>query len=95
MAVLVHVGLFHGKEIWLRFRASRDEPKDIHRKLYEKYPEVPLWWFLVIFLAMIGLGIATCKMYDLQLPIWGYLFGVFMAAFFIVPIGMIYAITVG
>jgi OPT family small oligopeptide transporter len=94
MAVVVHTGLFHGKEVWLRFRASRDEPKDIHRKLYEKYPEVPTWWFFAIFLVMIGLGIATCKMYDLQLPIWAYLFGVFMAAFFIVPIGMIYAITV-
>jgi OPT oligopeptide transporter protein len=94
IAVLFHVGLFHGKEIWMRFRMSRSEPKDIHGKLYEKYPEVPLWWFAAMLLVMIGLGIVTVLKYDLQLPIWAYFFSLVMAAFFIIPIGMIYAITV-
>jgi hypothetical protein len=84
VAVIVHIGLFHGKEIWRRFRDSRSEPKDIHGKLYEKYDEVPLWWFGAMFLAMIGVGLATILKYDLQLPVWAYFLALFMSAFFIV-----------
>jgi hypothetical protein len=94
IAVIVHVALFHGKEIWMRFRASRSEPKDIHGKLYEAYEEVPQWWFIAMFVIMIGVGLATVLKYDLQLPVWAFFFAIFMAAFFIVPIGMIFAITV-
>jgi hypothetical protein len=89
VAVIVHIGLFHGKEIWLRFRSSRSEPKDIHGKLYEKYDDVPLWWFGVMFLIMIGVGLATVLKYDLQLPVWAYFFALLMSAFFIVSLSSI------
>ena len=84
MSVVVHIGLFHGKEIWRRFRDSRSEPKDIHGKLYEKYEDVPLWWFAAMFVIMVGIGLATILKYDLQLPVWAFFFALFMSAFFIV-----------
>ncbi|CAN6280599.1 unnamed protein product [Urochloa humidicola] len=47
-ATITHVALFHGKEIYRRFRASRKEDvkPDIHTKLMKKnYQDVPGWWF--------------------------------------------------
>jgi len=38
-ATISHVILFHGKEIWARYKASVDEEDaDIHCKLMKKYP---------------------------------------------------------
>jgi hypothetical protein len=44
-SILVHVGLFHGKEIYTRFknRASNDLD-DVHTKLMRHYPRVPWYW---------------------------------------------------
>jgi hypothetical protein len=59
IAVVVHTGLYHGKEIWHRARNARKEPKDIHGKLMETYRDVPQWWFLVMFALIFALGMAT------------------------------------
>jgi hypothetical protein len=55
-ATVVHVGLWHGKEIVERTKGAVNEPKDIHQKLYEKYPQVPLWWCAAMFFAFVGVG---------------------------------------
>ena len=44
IAVIVHTGLFHWKEIWYRLRAARTQEDDIHMKLMKKYKEAPDWW---------------------------------------------------
>jgi hypothetical protein len=59
ISVVTHTALYHGKEIWFRVRNSRKEPKDIHGKLMEAYPEAPQWWFMVVFVSMVVLGFVT------------------------------------
>lgn len=49
MASLVHTALYHGSEIWYRFRTARRQEPDIHMKLMAKYREAPDWWYLVLF----------------------------------------------
>ncbi|KAK8014368.1 hypothetical protein PG990_007664 [Apiospora arundinis] len=49
-AALVHIGLFHGKEIWYRFRAARNQEPDVHLRLMKKYEEAPDWWYLTLLL---------------------------------------------
>ncbi|KAF2670668.1 small oligopeptide transporter [Microthyrium microscopicum] len=93
VAVVTHTAAFHGKEIWQRFRNVRAEPKDIHMKLMQSYPEVPQWWFITMFVIMLAIGLATVLHYPLQLPWWAFFVSILMAAFFMVPIGMIQAIT--
>jgi hypothetical protein len=44
ISVMVHTFLNHRKEIWYRFRASRNQEPDVHMKLMKKYPEAPDWW---------------------------------------------------
>jgi OPT family oligopeptide transporter len=95
IAVVAHTGLFHGKEIWARVRQARNESKDVHMKMMQAYPEVPIWWFVGMFIALLAMGLATTLSYPLQLPWWGFFLAIAMSAFFMVPIGMITAITVG
>jgi len=45
ISVLVHTYLYHGKDIWRKFRASRSEGADIHQKMMMKYAEAPVWWY--------------------------------------------------
>jgi OPT family oligopeptide transporter len=44
IAVMVHTGLFHWREIWYRFRAARTQEDDVHMRLMKKYKEAPDWW---------------------------------------------------
>jgi hypothetical protein len=44
IAVVVHTFLNHRREIWYRFKASKNQEPDVHMKLMKKYPEAPDWW---------------------------------------------------
>jgi hypothetical protein len=84
IALVVHTGLYHGKDLWRRIRNQASEPKDIHNKLIEKYPPVPLWWFGILTAIMITIGFVTVLHWDTQLPWWGYVLSLAIAGFFLV-----------
>lgn len=95
-ATIVHVAIFHGREIWEQSRASFKEKKmDIHAKLMTRYKEAPEWWFWVILVVNIVLTIFACEYYkeQLQLPWWGVVLACAIAFIFTLPIGIITAIT--
>ncbi|XP_008239237.1 PREDICTED: oligopeptide transporter 7 [Prunus mume] len=95
-ATIVHVALFHGREIWEQSKASfKEKEMDIHTRLMQRYKQVPEWWFVVILLVNIAVTIFTCQYYNdqLQLPWWGVLLACAIAIFFTLPIGIITAIT--
>jgi OPT oligopeptide transporter protein len=46
IAVIVHTGLFHWKEIWYRALAARKQEDDVHMRLMKKYKEAPDWWYV-------------------------------------------------
>ncbi|RYP71809.1 hypothetical protein DL769_004615 [Monosporascus sp. CRB-8-3] len=92
-AALVHAGLFHGKEIWYRFRAARDQEPDVHLKMMKKYIDAPDWWYIVLCVVSVTLGLATALGYDSQLPWWAFFVSVILALVFVVPTSMILAIS--
>ncbi|XP_065856198.1 oligopeptide transporter 7-like [Euphorbia lathyris] len=95
-ATIVHVFLFHGRDIWQLSKSAFQEKKmDVHTKLMRKYERVPEWWFLFILVLTIGVTIFTCEYYNnqLQLPWWGVLLACSLALFFTLPIGIITATT--
>ncbi|TKY47941.1 Oligopeptide transporter 7 [Spatholobus suberectus] len=95
-ATIVHVALFHGREIWEQSKSSFKETSvDIHTKLMRRYKQVPEWWFVCILIITIAATICTCQYYNeqLQLPWWGVLLACAIAIFFTLPIGIITAIT--
>lgn len=95
-ATIVHVALFHGREIWEQSMASfQEKTMDIHTRHMRKYNQVPEWWFVCILLVNIALTIFACEYYkdQLQLPWWGVLLACGIAITFTLPIGIITAIT--
>ncbi|BDD55916.1 hypothetical protein MAP00_001399 [Monascus purpureus] len=65
---LVHVAIYHSKDIWRQLRQARDEKPDIHCKLMARYREAPNWWYVALFVAATAMGLGTCLGYDSQLP---------------------------
>ncbi|KAI0966207.1 OPT family small oligopeptide transporter [Xylaria arbuscula] len=92
-AALVHIGLFHGKEIWYRFKTARNQEPDIHLKLMKSYPEAPDFWYVALLLGSVALGLGTALGYDTQLPWWTFLISIILALVFVVPTGMVLAIS--
>ncbi|KAH7013712.1 small oligopeptide transporter [Ilyonectria destructans] len=92
-AAFVHIGLYHGKEVWYRFRAARNQEPDIHMKLMRNYVEAPDWWYLALFLVSVGLGFATTEGYHSQLPWWAFFVAIVIALVFIIPTTMILAVS--
>lgn len=95
-ATVVHVLLFHGREIWQMSRlAFREKKMDVHTRLMSRYNQVPTWWFLCILVVNVALTIFACEYYigQLQLPWWGVLLACAVAFFFTLPIGILTATT--
>ncbi|VAI59667.1 unnamed protein product [Triticum turgidum subsp. durum] len=94
-STITHVGIFYGKEIYHRFRASQQEEPDIHTKLMRKYDDIPAWWFysLTVLSMTVSLILCTVLKDQVQLPWWGLLFACGMAFVFTLPISIITATT--
>ncbi|XP_037480202.1 oligopeptide transporter 4-like isoform X1 [Triticum dicoccoides] len=94
-STITHVGIFYGKEIYHRFRASQTEVPDIHTKLMRKYDDIPAWWFysLMVLSMTVSLILCTALKDQVQLPWWGLLFACGMAFVFTLPISIITATT--
>jgi OPT family oligopeptide transporter len=92
-ALLVHTFLWYGKEIYHRVGKTLEDEKDIHSVLMCKYPEVPHWWYIVIGAISFVLGIISIEVLHIGLPIWMFIFSIILGFIFIIPVGIIQAIT--
>ncbi|KAF0906793.1 hypothetical protein E2562_012579 [Oryza meyeriana var. granulata] len=94
-ATITHVTLFHGKEIYRRFRASRRDKPDVHTRLMRSYRDVPSWWFYAMLALSVAVSLVLCTVLrkEVQLPWWGLLFACAMAFVFTLPISIITATT--
>ncbi|EHL01882.1 putative Sexual differentiation process protein isp4 [Glarea lozoyensis 74030] len=93
IAVIVHTYLYHGTDIWHKLRASRSEGADIHQKMMLKYPQAPIWWFMVSFAVFLALGFVTCLVWDTHLTWWAFIIAILISVFFYLPIGIVQATT--
>ena len=93
ISTVTHVALFYGQDVWQRARSSRYDEPDIHLKLMRKYREVPEWWFQTIFVASFSFGMIAAVVWATHLPWWAYIVAVALGTIFIVPIGIVQAVT--
>ncbi|KAF9996701.1 hypothetical protein BGZ79_009567 [Entomortierella chlamydospora] len=91
-ATVVHVLLYNGKDIFERWRYSRVESEDIHTRLMSVYPEVPDWWYGLLFVSMFALSMFTCVMWDFM-PWWALILALAIALLFVLPVGIVQAVT--
>lgn len=50
-AVIIHVALYHGKEIWRQFKMARHQEDDVHMRLMKKYRDAEDWWYAGEFMS--------------------------------------------
>ncbi|KAL5513349.1 hypothetical protein ACEPAH_3748 [Sanghuangporus vaninii] len=92
-ATLTHTFLYFRKQIWVQARRSMHEQPDIHARLMSVYPQVPEWWYMTIFLSMFVFGIISIEVWPTQFPVWAFVLSLIIAFVYIIPVGMIQAIT--
>lgn len=93
-AVVVHTYLYSGSEIWARLKNAQHGGEDVHRRLMRAYKEVPEWWYGLLTLVVLGLGILTTTYWDTELPVWGFIVVCFgLAVLLIVPEGILQGTT--
>ncbi|KAG0167683.1 hypothetical protein DFQ28_010237 [Apophysomyces sp. BC1034] len=92
-AIISHTILYNGKEIWQRFKNARQESDDIHARLMDAYPEVPDWWYAVLFVIALGLSFVTIVLWPSDMPWWALIVAVVLALIWLLPIGIVTAIT--
>ncbi|OCF37395.1 OPT family small oligopeptide transporter [Kwoniella heveanensis BCC8398] len=66
---------------------------DIHFTLMSRYKEVPQWWFTVVMVVSLLMGIIMCKMFDTTMPIWGIFCCLAMSSLFMIPVGIVTAVS--
>lgn len=94
ISVLVHVILFHGKDIWNRFRnVTKEEEEDIHSRLMARYKAVPVWWYGVVTVIMLGMSLGVCLGYSTHFSWWAFFVALLIPAIWYVPIGTVSATT--
>ncbi|KAJ7691304.1 OPT oligopeptide transporter protein-domain-containing protein [Mycena rosella] len=92
-ATLMHAFLYFRKQIWVQSRRALHEQPDIHARLMSVYPQVPEWWYLILFLSMFVLGIISIEVWPTQMPVWAFVLALVISFTYVIPIGMIQAIT--
>ncbi|XP_048139095.1 oligopeptide transporter 1-like [Rhodamnia argentea] len=95
---LTYFLLFHGRESWQQLKQSmksESQSGDIHNELMKKYEPIPRWWFYLIVVLMVGLGIVNCELFgkEFQLPTWAFLLSLAIPLILILPLGIIEATT--
>ncbi|KAF9921304.1 hypothetical protein FBU30_008702 [Linnemannia zychae] len=91
-ATIVHTLLYHRKEIAQRWKSAATGREDVHARLMSAYPEVPDWWYALLFAVMVTLSFITVVRYD-YMPWWALILALLIAVIFVVPVGILQAVT--
>jgi OPT family small oligopeptide transporter len=92
-ATVTHAFLFFRKQIWTQARRSMHEQPDIHARLMAVYPQVPEWWYATMFVIMFAFGVISIEVWDTKFPVQYFILALVIAFVYVIPIGMIQAIT--
>lgn len=81
-ALITHVALFYGKDMVDAWKQAQTKTQpDIHYQKMLQYREVPIWWYLVLFLLTFIAGLVVNIKGDTTLPVWGYIISLLLGAF--------------
>lgn len=105
-ATITYGVLYHHREIRMgfrdlvnSFRPSKKEQVeqgrvlDVHNRLMKVYPEVPEWWYMICLAIAIALGCVGIGNWPTYTSVGVVFYGVALCLLFVVPVGIIYAMT--
>ena len=76
-----------------QFRRTIRDEQDIHARLMQAYPEVPMWWYAALFVIAFVFGIIAIEVFPTQFPVWALVFSLAIGLILLIPVGLIRAIT--
>ncbi|KAK7685220.1 hypothetical protein QCA50_011583 [Cerrena zonata] len=77
----------------IQAKRSMNEQPDIHARLMSRYPQVPEWWYGVVFVTMFAFGTVSIELWETDFPVWALVVALGVSFLYTIPIGMIQAIT--
>ncbi|KAJ7784098.1 OPT oligopeptide transporter protein-domain-containing protein [Mycena metata] len=92
-AIFTHTFLWFGRDIARRFRTGLKDERDIHSRLMQRYPEVPIWWYLAVGVVSTIFIFVAIEIFPTQLPIWGAVLALLIAISAAIPLTMLQAMT--
>ncbi|KAI0785549.1 OPT oligopeptide transporter [Abortiporus biennis] len=92
-ATITHTFLYFRKQLYIQAKRSMSEQPDIHARLMSRYPQVPEWWYLIIFVTMFAFGTITVEVWHTDFPVWAFVLALIISFLYTIPIGIIQAIT--
>lgn len=92
-AVITHVALYHGPEIYTQWKLARTQEDDVHMRLMKKYKDAEDWWYVVLFVVMVGLSFAVVCGWETHFPWWAYVVCMMLPIVWTIPVGIVQAIT--
>ncbi|KAL1405078.1 hypothetical protein Q8F55_008701 [Vanrija albida] len=91
-SILVHVWLWHRDEI-KEALTNKAPMNDTHNTLMRSYKSVPQWWYLALLGGNFAAAVVMVWTAPLQLPVWALVLSLAIAAVFLIPIGVVMAVS--
>ncbi|EJD54431.1 OPT oligopeptide transporter [Auricularia subglabra TFB-10046 SS5] len=92
-STIVHTFIYYRKQIIYQSKRSLKEQPDIHARLMSVYDEVPFYWYGLIFVSMFVFGVVAIEVWPTEMPVWAFVFSLVVSLIYVVPIGIIQALT--
>lgn len=89
--MITHIILWHRKEIMQALRYPHHD--DVHNRLMQAYPGVPKRWYATLLAVALSAAVMLVASSPLQLPVWGLFLAICISLMFLVPAGIIRAIS--
>lgn len=92
-ATITHSLIHFWKPIKIYFGRSLREQPDIHAQLMSRYAQVPEWWYACIFVVTFTFACLCIELWSTGMEIWALCIALLIALVYLIPVGMIQAIT--
>ncbi|KAK9258613.1 OPT oligopeptide transporter protein-domain-containing protein [Lipomyces tetrasporus] len=85
------------KGFWTTIRNPRRSNLELftdpHSRMMARYPEVPDWWFGIVFVVSFVAGVIALTVYPTQTPVWAVVVILIVSLVMLIPSCLIYSIT--
>ena len=93
MTFTINTLVWYRKDILHRFRNTLRDEHDIHSRLMQYYPEVPMWWYGIIGIISFSFLCIAIKIISTQLPIWALVIAILLSFILSIPLSILMAIS--
>ncbi|CAG9983808.1 unnamed protein product [Clonostachys byssicola] len=100
-AMVSYATLYHRRDIALGFKSlwrsmrrnGTNDFQDVHSRLMSAYKEVPEWWYLILNIVAVAVGVGAVAGWPTHTSVGVVFFGIALAMIFTIPTGIIAATT--